>query len=351
MNPSKQLSFLGIILILLLCLCYFFSQELIPFILSFFFAYLLNPLVNIAESKFRLKREYGAFITVVVFISLAFILFSNFLPVLFLQIKSLIANLNSYELSYYKNKFYSIFGWAKDHYPDIYSRLNEKIDSLSTFLLKMIGKLFSNVLSSGKIFVNITLLTLFVPLITFYLLKEMPKIKQILRDLIPLSLRSDISNLIQDINKTIGNYFRGQLLVCLILGVYYSIAFYVIGLDYPIALGAMTGLLIFIPYFGIALSMIVILFLTWVQFENIKTLAYVIGIFLCGQIIEGGFITPKLLGKSVNLHPMWIIFGIFIGGGLFGFLGVLLAIPLTAVVGVLIRFLIKKYKNSKLYKY
>ena len=348
---TKQLSIVTLFLVILTCLCYVFSSELLPFILSFIFAYFLLPIVNLAESKFGIRRSYVSLIVIVLFIAVGFIIVSSFLPILFIQVKSLIKTFDGYNFAYYKQKFYHVFGWLELHYPDIYVKINDKIGSASNFLFKLMGQVFSNILYSTNMLMSITAMALFIPLITFYILQEMPKIKNILKGLIPISLKSDIIGLINDINKTIGNYFRGQLLVCFILGIYYSIAFYLIGIKYPIALGMMTGILIFIPYFGISISLILVLLLTWLEFESIKILLYIAAIFLAGQVAEGAFITPRLLGKSVNLHPVWIIFGVFFGGGLFGFLGILLAIPLTAVAGVLIRFLVKKYKNSNLYKY
>lgn len=152
-----------------------------------------------------------------------------------------------------------------------------------------------------------------------------------------------------EIDEIISGYVRGQTMVCLFLACYYSIGLTLAGLHYGFIIGILTGILTFIPYAGALAGTTTGILVAVFQFDDWTKIAAVIAVFLTGQFLEGNFITPKIVGDKVKLNPVWIIFGLLAGGALFGFVGVLIAVPITAVIGVLVRFFTRQYLNSTLY--
>jgi len=154
---------------------------------------------------------------------------------------------------------------------------------------------------------------------------------------------------VRQIDETLAGFARGQALVCLVLGVFYAVGLSVVGLEFGMAVGFVTGLISFVPYFGMLFGFAAGIGIAIAQFGEIAPVLLVAAVFGAGQIIEGNFLTPKLVGERVGLHAVWIIFALLAGGSLFGFLGVLLAVPIMAVIGVLARFLLAQYLDSPMY--
>ena len=169
-------------------------------------------------------------------------------------------------------------------------------------------------------------------------------------NLLPRKYANIIREQLEEINKVLSGYLRGQLTVALILGTFYSISLTIAGLNFGIVIGMATGLLSFLPYIGIIMGFVSGMLVAFIQYNNWQDIAIIAAIFLGAQVVEGNFITPNLIGNKIGIHPAWLIFGLFAGGTLFGFTGVLLAIPLTAIAGVLTRFLVKQYLSSSLYR-
>ena len=150
-------------------------------------------------------------------------------------------------------------------------------------------------------------------------------------------------------NKIIAGFIRGQLSVCLILGLFYSIGLKLVGLELGLLIGFIAGIISFIPYVGSITGFVLGCVLAFAQYGDVAHVLYVVAVFMLGQFIEGNFLTPKLVGESVGLHPVWVMFALLAGGVLLGFLGLMLAVPLAAIIGVLVRYGIKRYKQSSLY--
>ena len=197
--------------------------------------------------------------------------------------------------------------------------------------------------------VNVLLLIFITPIVTFYILLDWHKITNKVESWFPKAHTKTIKEQLSYVDTALSGYIRGQTNVCLLLGAFYAVGLSLAGLDFGLFIGLATGILSFIPYvgilFGVTIGMMVALF----QFGDSIHLLLVFAIFVVGQFIEGNFITPKLVGDKVGLHPVWIIFGMLSGAALFDFVGVLLAVPVTAVLGVIVRFAMKKYLSSPIY--
>ena len=152
------------------------------------------------------------------------------------------------------------------------------------------------------------------------------------------------------VDETLAGFLRGQINVMLILGIFYAISLLVVGLKYGVIIGIISGFLIIVPYLGAIIGATLSVGIAFVQFDDWQSIATVAGIFIVGQIVEGSVLTPKLVGGKVGLHPAWIIFGMLAGASMFGFVGILIAVPVTAIIGVLVRFSLEEYQESSLYK-
>ena len=351
-NISKyQLLIIAVFFAALITTIFTFIEAFIPFILGFVFAYLLEPIIFYLAERKNLNKTISILIVLSAFFITFFLCFYYLIPTFLAQVNGLLVKLN---IQHYFSKIIGvnyIMDTIRQKFPDFAGMLENSIGSISSFFFKFANQVFSNIISSGKILVDLATILFITPVLTFYFAFDMQKIKNGFKNLIPKNYKQDIMNLFSDINYILARYLRGQLTVSTILAVYYSIALSSLDIDHAIILGIFSGISLFVPYLGITFSFILTSILTFVQFKTFSILLYVVAVYICGNIIEGAFVTPRLIGKSLNLHPLWIILGLFLGGHLLGFFGILFAIPLTAIVSVLIRFIMKLYKKSKLYKY
>jgi predicted PurR-regulated permease PerM len=166
---------------------------------------------------------------------------------------------------------------------------------------------------------------------------------------LPTDSKRTILEQVHQIDITLSAYIRGQTNVCLLLGIFYALALNLAGLDFGFTIGLLTGLLSFIPYVGVLFGFTIGVIIAFLQFDSWVNISIIAAIFLVGQFIEGTFVTPKLVGDKVGLHPVWIIFSLMVGGTILGFVGILIAIPVASVLKVLIKFFFNKYLDSDLY--
>ena len=205
-------------------------------------------------------------------------------------------------------------------------------------------------LSSGVAFINIISLILITPIVAFYLLRDWDKVVAHIDALLPRKRAETIRQQLVIIDNTLAGFVRGQLNVCILLGIYYAIFLTILGLNFGFVIGLATGFLVIFPYVGLLVGMAAGITVAFFQFGEMSQVLMVLGVFISGQVIEGNFVTPKLVGDKVGLHPVWIIFAMLAGGALFGFVGVLLAVPMAAVIGVLIRFGLGEYQKSSYFQ-
>jgi predicted PurR-regulated permease PerM len=205
--------------------------------------------------------------------------------------------------------------------------------------------------AGGRALINVVSLIVVTPVVAFYLLYDWDRMLARIDALLPREHASTIEMLAREINAAIAGFIRGQGAVCLILGLFYAISLSLVGLNFGFLIGSVAGLISFIPFVGSIVGFVLSVGVAIVQFwpEWIWILV-VAGIFAVGQFLEGNILQPRLVGSSIGVHPVWLIFALFAFGSLFGFVGVLLAVPVTAAIGVLVRFAVERYRNSGLYR-
>ena len=193
--------------------------------------------------------------------------------------------------------------------------------------------------SGGRALVSLFSLIVVTPVVAFYLIYDWHRMIRTVDSWIPVHQRETVRQLAREIDAAIAGFVRGQTAVCLILGSFYAVALTLSGLNFGLLIGLISGLITFIPYVGSMTGLILALGVAVAQFwPEYSSILMVLGIFLVGQFLEGNVLAPKLVGESVGLHPVWLIFALLAFGYLFGFVGLLVAVPLAATIGVLVRF-------------
>jgi predicted PurR-regulated permease PerM len=204
--------------------------------------------------------------------------------------------------------------------------------------------------SGGRALVSVFSLVVVTPVVAFYLIYDWHRMIRTVDGWIPLHQRDTVRGLAREVDAAISGFVRGQTAVCLILGSFYAVALTLTGLNFGLLIGLISGLITFIPYVGSMTGLILSLAVAVAQFwPNYGSILMVLGVFLVGQFVEGNVLSPKLVGESVGLHPVWLIFALLAFGYLFGFVGLLVAVPLAATIGVLSHFALRRYLQSSFY--
>lgn len=334
-------------LVLLFWFLYMISSILTPFIAAIIIAYFLNPLVGKLQ-KYRISRAASSLIILGSFLLVSGLGLVLILPLLYNQSLSLIQYLPSY-FNFFVGEIYPKIvdfstGIGLQISEDYHDYLNGSV--LSEAIGSYSG-LFASVTKSGIAIFNVLSLLFITPLLVFYMIKDWNIFMEKTSDYLPSRYRPDIIKIVLEIDGNLSGYVRGQFNVCLILGLIYSIGLTICGLNFGFLIGFLTGIISFIPFVGMAIGALIALIVGTFQWGlDLGNFIPVIAVFLIGQIIESNFLTPKLIGNKIGLHPVWMVFGLFVFGVLFGFMGVILAIPFTVIFGVLIKFLASNYKKS-----
>ncbi len=204
--------------------------------------------------------------------------------------------------------------------------------------------------SRGAAILSLISLLVITPVVAFYLLRDWDRIVATVDGWLPRAHAETVREQIRQIDRTLSGFMRGQATVCLLLGAFYGIGLTVVGLDFGLILGLATGIVSFVPIFGMLLGVVTGLAMALVQFAlDPVRVGLVLAVFAIGQVIEGQFLTPRIVGRKIGLHPVWVVFALLAGGALYGLVGLLLAVPAAAVIGVLVRFALSRYLSSPLY--
>ncbi len=342
---GTQMKYWGIASAVFMVIMWFLGDVILPFVLGGAIAYFLDPLAD------RLERMGASRAVAVTLITLLALLV--FVVMALLVVPTLIQQ--SVALFDTAPKLFGQFQEVlTERFPSVVNEdsvLRKSLIAIGQTISDRGGQVLESVLSSAASLINVVLLFVIVPVVAFYLLYDWDRMVARIDDLLPRDHAPVIRHLARDIDRTLASFIRGMGTVCLILGTYYALALMLVGLQFGLVVGAVAGLITFIPYIGAvvggALAIGLALFQFWGDWVSIGLVA---GIFVLGQVAEGNFLTPKLVGNSVGLHPVWLIFALSVFGALFGFVGMLVAVPVAAAIGVLARFLISRYMGSRLYR-
>jgi predicted PurR-regulated permease PerM len=325
---------------------------LLPFVAGMALAYALDPIADRLQ-RLGMSRLVATSVILVVF-ALVFILFLTALvPVLAHQVAQFADNLPAYseKLSEIMRSWMQV-GWVRNLLGldgDAKSGAIASGDLVSS-AAGWLGQILQSLLSGGLALVNLVALLTVTPVVAFYLLNDWDRMTGKIDAWLPRDHVDAIRTVAAQIDDALAGFVRGQGLVCITLGIFYATGLSIVGLNFGLLIGLGAGLISFIPYVGSIVGFVLSLGVALVQFwPNWPWIVAVAVVFLAGQFLEGNVLQPKLVGGHVGLHPVWLIFALFAFGYLFGFVGMLLAVPLAATVGVLARFGLKQYLESRFY--
>lgn len=355
MNSDSKRWFALALTVAALWLIYLLAPVLTPFVISSALAFLGDPLVDRFQKfrigKWNFSRTFSVVLVFVLMTAGFIILLLIFVPLLREQLQTLVDKapvmlewLAGTALPWIQAKM-GLSGFELDS-ETIGEALKSYWKEASSAMMSVLG----TVSRSGQAVMHWLMNLVLIPVVTFYLLRDWDKLVEGVRTLLPRKIEPAVSNLAREIETVLGAFIRGQLMVMFALGVIYAIGLWLVGLDLAFIIGMTAGLLSIVPYLGTAVGIVAALAAAVFQFQDILHIALVVLVFGVGQSFESMVLTPKLVGDRVGLHPVTVIFAVLAGGQLFGFLGILLALPVASALNVLIGHLHQEYTNSPLYR-
>ncbi|GHU04327.1 AI-2E family transporter [Alphaproteobacteria bacterium] len=322
---------------------------LLPFAAGIAIAYFLNPLAERIQ-KWGLPRWAAASLILAVF-SLGFLAFILALaPVLEEQAIRFAHSLPDAGRTLVQRVRPFLERLTERLSPEDMERVRDAVGNYAGTAVKGVGTFAAGILTSSLVVINILSLAFITPVVAFYLLRDWPVLVEKADRWLPREHAEVIREQLRQIDAMLAGFLRGQGMVCLSLGAFYAISLTAVGLNVGLVVGFSAGAVSFIPYLGSISGFVVGVGLAAAQSPDWTLPVLTALVFLVGQVLEGYVLSPKLVGEKIGLHPVWVIFALLSGGALFGFLGLLIAMPLAAVVGVLTRFFLARYLNSSYYK-
>ncbi len=345
----RQVFFWIGVALLLLAFLYVFRGILLPFVAGMALAYFLDPVADRLESL-GLSRLAATILILIGFLITFILGLVIVVPVLATQLSGLIERLPSYISALQSIVTGFDPEWLKNVIGADPQGIREALNSLLTQGAGFLTTLFQSVWNSGKALIDIAGLFVVTPVVAFYMLLDWDHMVAKVDGWIPRDHVESVREIADDINSAVAGFVRGQGTVCLILGLFYAVGLTLTGLNFGLLIGLMAGLISFIPYVGSLVGLVVAVGVALVQFwPDWIWIAVVTIVFFAGQFFEGNILQPYLVGNRVGLHPVWLMFALFAFGMLLGFVGLLIAVPAAAAVGVLVRFALKRYLGSPLY--
>ncbi len=349
LSSGRQWLFWSIFTVVFIFLLYTLRSVLLPFVAGIAIAYLLDPIADKCEKQ-GVGRAWATlgilFGALLVFIATFILLF----PLLQGQVLA-VAELAVEYSEKAPGLIERVMAVLQDRVsPEDMARLREGMGAIIGQIAGGLRNMVVGIISGGLAFISLMSLVFITPIVAFYLIRDWDKLVETLDGLLPPDHAPEIRAQITKIDKKLAGFIRGQTMVAAIQGVFYAVALTMVGLDFGLVIGVGAGLASFIPFVGSIGGLIVSVGMAIFQFGEVVPVLIVAAIFFAGQIIEGNFLTPKLVGDQVGLHPVWMIFALLTGGALLGVLGMLLAVPIAAVISVLVEFGAERYRNSGLYQ-
>lgn len=348
LNESRKWMALAILL-LAGWLLYLLAPVLTPFIVGAVIAYLGDPLVDRMEAR-KIPRTLGVVIVFLIFSSFTFIAVLLLIPlierqlfIVYQSIPGFVSWLNMTAIPWIKQKT----GFSLEILEP------EMLRTTIEAHLQTAGTVLADVLTgmgtSGAAVIAWLANLILIPVVAFYLMRDWDHMIKNIREILPRNKVSTVSRLASEMDEVLGAFLRGQLLVMLALGFIYAIGLWIVGLNVALVVGLIAGLASIVPYLGFIIGIASAAVAAIIQFGDFTVLLYILIVFGVGQVMESVLLTPMLVGQKIRMHPVAVIFAIMAGGQLFGFVGVLVALPVAAVIMVLLRYMHQKYKSSRLY--
>lgn len=345
----RQFRFWLIVAALFAAFVYVFSDILLPFVAGMVLAYFLDPVADRLQ-RLGMSRFMATVLILIGFVIVLTLALIILIPLLATQLSDFISRLPSY-LSRLQGLITEIDpSWLEQRFGINADSLRDGLNSLLSSSVGFLTTIMQSIWDSGLALFNIAGLFVVTPVVAFYMLLDWDRMVAKVDSWVPRDHVETVREIAADINLATAGFVRGQGTLCLILGVMYAIGLTAVGLNFGILIGLFAGLISFIPYVGSLVGLVLSIGVAIVQFwPDYYMVVAVAGIFFLGQFVEGNILQPRLVGKSVGLHPVWLMFALFAFGALFGFVGLLIAVPAAAAVAVLVRFGIKRYLESPLY--
>lgn len=351
MTLQRQFVYWLIALLVFVTVLWLLSGVLLPFVAGMALAYMLDPIADWLQ-----RRGLGRVMATIVIVLTALLLFSLAMFLLVPMIASQIIQLLKYipeALEVFETEILPKLDWLREFTRENEEGIKGQIAGVAKEALGWVSSILGGLLSGGMALLGLISLLVVTPVVTFYLLIDWDNMVARIDSWLPLDHRENIRQIASDIDRAMAGFVRGQSMVCLLLGSFYAIALTIAQLRFGLIIGLGAGLISFVPYVGSVVGFVAATGMALAQGWPDPDLVYVLiiaGIFAIGQFLEGNIISPRLVGNSVGLHPVWLMFALFAFGYLFGFVGMLLAVPLAAAIGVVLRFMLQQYLRSPLYK-
>jgi predicted PurR-regulated permease PerM len=328
---------------------WFFSSILLPFVAGMALAYFLDPVADWLERR-GLSRTMATVVILVCFVTIFALALMLVIPIIISQFTQFAAALPGYitELQQIISSPQTSFlpPWISTQIETVKENFSQVLSQGAGF----IGSLLAQIWNSGKAIVDVVSLLVVTPVVAFYILLDWDRMVSKVDSWIPRDQVQVVRELAREMDQSVAGFIRGQGSLCLILGIYYAVGLSLVGLNFGLLIGFVAGMISFIPYIGSLIGLVMAIGVALVQFwPDFPWIIAVAAVFFSGQFIEGNILQPKLVGGSVGLHPVWLMFALFAFGALFGFVGLLIAVPAAAVVGVLVRFALARYLDSDIY--
>lgn len=321
----------------------------LPFLIAGVVSYLLHPLVQKLERLLRLPHHIVAFFVYLLFITIVAIILIIVAPLVYDQIIYFMQRIPGYRTYTSEHLLPSIVEYIGKIDPKVATKIEGGLYSFANSLFVEFGDTMQGIWSYTVATVSVLIAILLLPIILFYFLRDWNRIRSAYRDLFPKHTRYGLTKVLLDIDAVLSAYIRGQLNICFLMAFVYSIGLQLIGVDFAIVLGIMSGFFIVLPLIGVITPLSINLLVCYFEYGVGNEMLMVVLLFVIGHFIEGYILAPKVIGKKIGLHPLWIMFAVLAGAHLFGLTGMLVAIPIAGITKVILVHFMFHYKNSEFY--
>jgi predicted PurR-regulated permease PerM len=352
-NPQatrgQRIALLAGVLVVLWVVLQLFDSILLPFVAAAGIAYVLDPLCT-PIARARVPRGLAALLLVIGLITAVMLFVLLLYPLVLSQIALLVGRVPAYAQAVSNFAAKSIAELQQHLGPEyVDAKLSELVSGQAGAMMVFLASALTRIVGGGFALFNVLSLLVVTPVVSFYLLRDWPAVLSRMDGWVPRRYQVVVRAQAREVDRILSAWVRGQAMCCLILALYYALTLSLVGLDLGLVVGLAAGALSFIPYVGSITGAVTAICLAFAQFAHWGGVVRVVLVFVIGQILEGYVIYPRFLGDRVELPAVWVIFALFAGGAAFGFLGVMLAVPVAATVGVLARFWLRRYLRSPLY--